>query len=90
LVKPTSFGEDAAGYEKLFTLLGSSEEELLIAMEATRHYGWNLSATLRAKSFKVALPPVPISFETPSSRSLESNQGGWGAAPEVRAPLGAP
>lgn len=55
MVKPTSFGEDAAGYEKLFTLLGSSEEELLIAMEATGHYGWNLSATLRAKSFKVAL-----------------------------------
>jgi transposase len=55
LVKPTSFGEDAAGYEKLFTLLGSSEEELLIAMEATGHYGWKLSARLRAKSIKVAL-----------------------------------
>lgn len=54
LVKPTSFGEDAAGYEKLFTLLGSSED-LLIAMEATGHYGWNLSATLHGKSFKVAL-----------------------------------
>lgn len=54
LVKPTSFGEDAAGYEKFFALLGPSQD-LLIAMEATGHYSWNLFAALHEQSFKVAL-----------------------------------
>jgi transposase len=54
LLKPTSFGEDAAGYEKLFALLGSATD-LLVAMEATGHYGRNLLAALSGKCFPVAL-----------------------------------
>lgn len=55
LQKSTSFTEDSAGYEKLFQLLGSSEDMALIAMEATGHYWKNLFAALTARGFKVAL-----------------------------------
>lgn len=34
LVQPISFGEDAAGYERLFALLGP-REDMIVAMEAT-------------------------------------------------------
>lgn len=54
VVKPTSFGEDAVGYEKLFGLLGKPEGAL-VAMEATGHYWKNLFAALAAKGFVVAL-----------------------------------
>ncbi len=54
LAKPASFGEDAAGYEKLFRLL-ESPVELLIAMEATGHYGRNLFGALTQRSFAVAV-----------------------------------
>ncbi|MGO8970137.1 MAG: IS110 family transposase [Myxococcaceae bacterium] len=54
LVKPKSFGEDAAGYEALFTLLGEPEG-LLVAMEATGHYWKNLFAALAARGYLVAL-----------------------------------
>ena len=54
LVKATAFAEDAAGYQKLFALLGSSAE-LLVAMEATGHYWQNLFAALAARGFSVAL-----------------------------------
>ena len=54
LVKATPFAEDAAGYEKLFALLGASAE-LLIAMEATGHYWKNLFAALAARGLSVAL-----------------------------------
>jgi transposase len=54
LVKPTSFGEDAAGYERLLELLGSPVD-LLIAMEATGHYGRNLFGSLAQRGFSVAL-----------------------------------
>ena len=53
-VKPTSFSEDAAGYEKLFGLLGDPGD-LLVAMEATGHYWQNLFAALAAAGFAVAL-----------------------------------
>lgn len=53
-VKPTSFGEDASGYEKLFGLLGDPGD-LLVAMEATGHYWQNLFAALAAAGFAVAL-----------------------------------
>lgn len=54
LVKAKAFGEDIAGYELLFELLGEPEG-MLVAMEATGHYWKNLFAALAAKGFKVAL-----------------------------------
>lgn len=54
VVKPTSFGEDAAGYEKLFGLLGTPGD-VLVAMEATGHYWQNLFAALAAAGYGVAL-----------------------------------
>ena len=54
LVKPTSFGEDAAGYENLFRALGSPEG-CLVAMEATGHYWKNLFVALVTRGFTVAL-----------------------------------
>jgi transposase len=54
VVKPTSFGEDAAGYEKLLGLLGAPAE-VLVAMEATGHYWQNLFAALAAAGYGVAL-----------------------------------
>lgn len=55
LVKSTSFGEDAEGYEKLFELLGPADATGIVAMEATGHYWKNLFAALVAKGFEVAL-----------------------------------
>lgn len=54
VVKPTSFAEDAGGYEKLFALLGPPGE-VLVAMEATGHYWQNLFAALAAAGYVVAL-----------------------------------
>jgi transposase len=54
VVKPTSFTEDAKGYEKLFTLLGAPGD-VLVAMEATGHYWQNLFAALAAAGYAVAL-----------------------------------
>jgi len=54
LVKPTTFSEDAVGYEKLFALLGEPQDSL-VSMEATGHYWKNLFAALAAKGFAVAL-----------------------------------
>ena len=54
LVRPTPFDEDAAGYAKLFELLGSTQG-VLVAMEATGHYWRNLVADLLARGFAVAL-----------------------------------
>jgi transposase len=54
VVKPTSFGEDAVGYEKLLGLLGAPGE-VLVAMEATGHYWQNLFAALAAAGYGVAL-----------------------------------
>jgi transposase len=54
MVKPASFGEDAAGYEKLLGLLGDPGD-ILVAMEATGHYWQNLFAALAAAGFAVAL-----------------------------------
>ncbi len=54
LIKPTPFGEDAPGYQVLFTILGSPAD-ILVAMEATGHYGRNLLATLHQKGFQTAL-----------------------------------
>lgn len=54
LLKPTLFGDDAAGYEKLFPSLGSSSD-LLVAMEATGIYGRNLFLALSERNYQVAL-----------------------------------
>ena len=54
LLKPTSFGEDAGGYEKLRKLL-EEPTECLIALEATGHYGKNLLITLVGWGFPVAV-----------------------------------
>lgn len=54
LVKSSSFTEDLGGYEKLFGLVGSPEEALVV-MEATGHYWQNLFATLVGSGFSVAV-----------------------------------
>jgi transposase len=54
VVRSTPFMEDAAGYRKLFELLGSSTDTLVV-MEATGHYWKNLFAHLAAHGFAVAL-----------------------------------
>jgi transposase len=54
LLKPTPFGEEAAGYQRLMELLGSPQGGL-VAMEATGHYWRNLFAYLVAEGFTVAL-----------------------------------
>jgi transposase len=53
-VKPTPFAEDAAGYHKLFAVLGAPAD-VLVAMEATGHYWKNLFAALATAGFAVAL-----------------------------------
>lgn len=52
--RPTSFGEDAEGYERLRAVIGSSEG-LVVALEATGHYWQNLVAALVADGYAVAL-----------------------------------
>jgi transposase len=54
LVRPTEFGEDARGYERLLGLLGEPSG-CLVAMEATGHYWQNLFARLAAEGFAIAL-----------------------------------
>jgi transposase len=54
LVKPSAFGEEAAGYQRLVELLGSPQD-CLVAMEATGHYWRNLFAYLVSEGFSVAL-----------------------------------
>jgi transposase len=54
VVKPTSFSEDASGYEKLLGLLGAPGD-VLVAMEATGHYWQNVFAALAAAGYGVAL-----------------------------------
>ena len=54
LVKPTPFREEAAGYEKLFELLGSPKD-LLVAMEASGIYGRNLFLGLSERNYRVAM-----------------------------------
>jgi transposase len=54
LVKPSAFAENAAGYQKLLALLGPPSE-LVVALEATGHYGKNLCAFLRRRDFGVAV-----------------------------------
>lgn len=54
LLKPTSFGEDAPGYDKLLRVLGAPED-LVVALEATGHYGKNLCAFLRHRAYGVAV-----------------------------------
>jgi transposase len=71
VVKATSFAEDAAGYQKLFELLGRAgarggadlplapasapPERTLVVMEATGHYWQNLFAALVTEGYAVAL-----------------------------------
>jgi transposase len=54
LVKPTRFGEDRSGHERLLELLGESGD-VLVTMEATGHYWRNLFATLVTRGHRVAL-----------------------------------
>jgi transposase len=53
-LKPTSFGEDATGYQRVLDLLGKPGH-VLIAMEATGHYWKNLFSALAAAGHSVAL-----------------------------------
>jgi len=54
LLKPVSFKENAAGYELLWTKLGSPTDTL-VTMEATGHYWMNLFTALATRGFSVAL-----------------------------------
>lgn len=54
VVRPTSFTEDAAGYERLYGLLGEPSA-VWVAMEATGHYWKNLFASLVTRGFTVSL-----------------------------------
>lgn len=54
LVKPTTFGEDEGGYQRLFEAL-DSPNDTLVAMEATGHYWKNLFAALASRGFQIAL-----------------------------------
>ena len=54
ICKPTAFGEDGAGYEELFRLLGSPDE-CLVALEATGHYWRNLFLAMTTRGYKVAV-----------------------------------
>jgi transposase len=54
LVKPTAFAEDAAGYHRLFTILGTPSD-ILVVLEATGHYGRNLLVALDEKGFRSCL-----------------------------------
>jgi transposase len=54
MVKATAFTEDAAGYGELLELLGAPGE-VLVAMEATGHYGRNLFAVLVTNGYTVAV-----------------------------------
>lgn len=54
LLRPTKLSEDAAGYERLFALLGASGATT-VAMEATGHYWQNLFAALAARGYPVAV-----------------------------------
>jgi transposase len=54
VVRPTTLGEDAAGYERLFALLGEPAG-VTVAMEATGHYWCNLFAALVARGYAVAV-----------------------------------
>ena len=53
-LRATSFSENAAGYDKLLGLLGEPRG-LLVAQEATGHYGKNLCAFLRHRAYGVAV-----------------------------------
>jgi transposase len=54
LVKPAPFRENVCGYDKLLRLLGAPSE-LVVALEATGHYGKNLCAFLRRQAYAVAV-----------------------------------
>jgi transposase len=54
LVKPIPFAENAAGYERLFSVLGSAAD-VLVAMEATGHYGKNLCGALVERQFQISV-----------------------------------
>lgn len=54
VVKATSFGEDAAGHQRLLEVLGPPEG-CFVAMEATGHYWQNVFAGLATAGFTVAL-----------------------------------
>lgn len=54
LQRPTTFREDAEGYQQLLALLGAPTD-MLVVMEATGHYWQNLFAMLTAEGFAVGL-----------------------------------
>jgi len=54
LDKPTSFHEDAAGYERAFALLGPPDD-ILVGLEATGHYGCNLHRALCERGCRLAV-----------------------------------
>jgi transposase len=54
IVKPTTFAENAGGYERARSVLGDPKD-VLVAMEATGHYWQNLFAVLAGHGYSIAL-----------------------------------
>lgn len=54
-LKPRAFGEDAAGYQALWTALGEDAEGVLVGLEATGHYWQNLVAHLLSRGVAVVV-----------------------------------
>lgn len=54
LAKPSVFGEELAGYERLTRVLGQTDG-LLVVMEATGHYWFNLYFWLSEQGYRVAV-----------------------------------
>jgi transposase len=54
IMKPTTFAENAGGYERVQSVLGDPKD-VLVAMEATGHYWQNLFAVLAGHGYSIAL-----------------------------------
>jgi len=72
LLKPVSFGEDAAGYTLLWEKLGGAKDTL-VTLEATGHYWKNLFAALATRGFEVALIN-PLRSRRFAQEDLERNK----------------
>jgi transposase len=58
VIKPSSFGNDAAGFDWLFThleVLKVTPHEILVGLEVTSRYGENLYHALRARGYRICL-----------------------------------
>ena len=74
LCKPFFFANDKDGFKTLFNELSKySKEELLIGMEDTGHYGFNLMIVLLDKDYKLAMIN-PLTIKNLRKASLNSSK----------------